>query len=68
MKPFQDKFSCIASEPIVEVTLGVPHCIASNNLPFKPAPKRIGARTTLDFFIISFASTALPMIKNPFLG
>jgi hypothetical protein len=38
---------CIASEPIDEVTLGNPNCILSQSLPFKPAPKGIGASKTL---------------------
>ena len=62
IKPFQSKVPAIASAPIEEVTLGVPHCMASNNFPLIPAPKRRGAKTTSAFLITSKALSALPII------
>ena len=47
MIPFQGKFPCMPFAPMGVVILGIPYRIASVNFPFKPAPKRKGAKFTL---------------------
>ena len=65
MAPEKEKSPEIPSDPILVVTAGVPFFIASINLPFKPAPKRKGAKQTLAFFITSETFAIQPLIKKP---
>ena len=66
IKPFGSNSPNIPSAAMDVITQGVPFNIASISLPFKPAPKRKGAKHTLAFCITKLAFSANPLITNPF--